>query len=51
MPDSALPVARELGVATFRITVPWEPGARTLPPDVVAQLDAMVSAEPPNGSS
>lgn len=44
VPDSALPVARELGVATFRITVPWEPGARTLPPDVVAQLDAMVRA-------
>lgn len=44
VPDSALPVARELGVATFRITVPWEPGARTLPPDVVAQLDVMVRA-------
>ncbi|HYM64204.1 MAG TPA: hypothetical protein VES61_05950 [Gaiellaceae bacterium] len=44
VPDSALPVARELGVATFRITVPWEPGARTLPPDVVAQLDAMMKA-------
>jgi len=44
VPDSALPVARELGVATFRITVPWEPGARTLPPDVIAQLDAMVRA-------
>ena len=44
VPDSALPLARELGVATFRITVPWEPGARTLPPDVVAQLDAMVRA-------
>jgi hypothetical protein len=43
-PDSALPAARELGVATFRITVPWEPGARTLPPDVVAQLDAMTRA-------
>lgn len=43
-PDSALPVARELGVTTFRITVPWEPGARTLPPDVVAQLDAMMTA-------
>jgi hypothetical protein len=44
VPDSALLVARELGVATFRITVPWEPGARTLPPDVVAQLDAVMSA-------
>ena len=44
VPDSALPAARELGVATFRITVPWESGARTLPPEVVAQLDAMVSA-------
>jgi hypothetical protein len=43
VPDAALPVGRELGVGTFRITVPWEPGARTLPPDVVAQLDAMVS--------
>ena len=42
-PDAALQAARELGVSTFRITVPWEPGARTLPPDVVAQLDAMVS--------
>jgi hypothetical protein len=38
-PISALPVARELGVATFRITVPWEPGARSLPTDVVGQLD------------
>jgi hypothetical protein len=44
VPDIALPVARELGVAIFRITVPWEPGARTLPPDVVAQLDAMLRA-------
>ena len=38
-PIAALPVARELGVATFRITVPWEQGMRTLPTDVVAQLD------------
>ncbi|MGI8607375.1 MAG: hypothetical protein ACR2L0_09555 [Gaiellaceae bacterium] len=37
-------MARELGVATFRITVPWEPGVRTLPPDVVEQLDGMVRA-------
>jgi hypothetical protein len=39
VPDAALPVGRELGVETFRITVPWEPGVRALPPDVVAHLD------------
>ena len=44
VPDSALPIARGLGVGTFRITVPWEPGARRLPADLVAQLDAMVGA-------